>query len=90
VRFIGLSEAAPRTIRSAYLVHPISALQAEYSLWTRDVEADILPTCRQLGMGFVPYSPLGRGFLKLIDQAVPPGAARGMRYAEQSMQAIER
>jgi aryl-alcohol dehydrogenase-like predicted oxidoreductase len=181
VRFIGLSEAAPETIRRAYLVHPISALQTEYSLWTRDVETEILSTCRQLGMGFVPYSPLGRAFLagrikslddleegdfrrtsprfqkenlehnlrivqrleeiaaarqcslaqlslawllargdniapivgtrhteyleenlgalqvklskedlKLIDQAAPPGAARGMRYSEQSMQAIDR
>lgn len=63
VRFLGLSEAAPRTIRRAYFVHPISALQTEYSLWTRDVEAEILATCRDLGIGFVPYSPLGRGFL---------------------------
>ena len=63
VRFIGLSEAAPATIRRAMKVHPISALQTEYSLWTRDVEAKILPLCRQLEIGFVPYSPLGRGFL---------------------------
>lgn len=63
VRFLGLSEAAPRTIRRAYFVHPISALQTEYSLWTRDVESEILATCRDLGIGFVPYSPLGRGFL---------------------------
>jgi aryl-alcohol dehydrogenase-like predicted oxidoreductase len=181
VRFIGLSEAAPGTIRRAYLVHPVSVLQTEYSLWTRDVEVEILSTCRQLGMGFVPYSPLGRGFLtgriksvdaleegdyrrssprfqkdnlehnlriiqrlgeiasakqcslaqlslawlltrgdnivpivgtrhteymeenlkalqlklskedlKLIDQAAPAGAAHGMRYPEQSMQAIDR
>jgi aryl-alcohol dehydrogenase-like predicted oxidoreductase len=60
---IGLSEAAPETIRRAQAVHPITALQTEYSLWTREVEAEILPTCRQLGIGFVPYSPLGRGFL---------------------------
>ena len=60
---IGLSEAAPETIRRAHAVHPITALQTEYSLWTRDVEAEILPTCRELGIGFVPYSPLGRGFL---------------------------
>ena len=63
VRYLGLSEAAPRTIRRAHAVHPITALQTEYSLWTRDVEAEILPTCRELGIGFVPYSPLGRGFL---------------------------
>lgn len=60
---IGLSEAAPQTIRRAHAVHPITAVQTEYSLWTRDVEAEILPTCRELGIGFVPYSPLGRGFL---------------------------
>ena len=63
VRHIGLSEAAPETIRRAHATHPITALQTEYSLWTRDVEAEILPTCRELGIGFVPYSPLGRGFL---------------------------
>jgi aryl-alcohol dehydrogenase-like predicted oxidoreductase len=60
---IGLSEAAPETIRRAHAVHPITALQTEYSLWSRDPEAEILPTCRELGIGFVPYSPLGRGFL---------------------------
>jgi aryl-alcohol dehydrogenase-like predicted oxidoreductase len=63
VRYLGLSEAAPATIRRAAKVHPITALQTEYSLWTRDVEAEILATCRELGIGFVPYSPLGRGFL---------------------------
>ncbi|MBO9533981.1 MAG: aldo/keto reductase [Solirubrobacteraceae bacterium] len=63
VRFIGLSEAKAETIRRAHAVHPITALQTEYSLWTRDVEAEILPTIRELGIGFVPYSPLGRGFL---------------------------
>ena len=63
VRYIGLSEAAAGTIRRAAKVHPITALQTEYSLWTRDVEDEILPTCRELGIGFVPYSPLGRGFL---------------------------
>jgi aryl-alcohol dehydrogenase-like predicted oxidoreductase len=60
---IGLSEAAPATIRRAQAVHPITAVQTEYSLWTRDPEAEVLPTCRELGIGFVPYSPLGRGFL---------------------------
>jgi aryl-alcohol dehydrogenase-like predicted oxidoreductase len=63
VRFLGLSEAGPATIRKAHGVHPITALQTEYSLWTRDIEKEILPTCRSLGIGFVPYSPLGRGFL---------------------------
>lgn len=63
VRFLGLSEAAPETLRRAHAVHPISALQSEYSLWERTVEPDILPVCRELGIGFVPYSPLGRGFL---------------------------
>src|SRR5688572_27984853 len=63
VRHIGLSEAAPETIRRAHAVHPITALQSEYSLWEREVEGDVLPVCRELGIGFVPYSPLGRGFL---------------------------
>jgi aryl-alcohol dehydrogenase-like predicted oxidoreductase len=63
VRFLGLSEAAPATIRRAHAVFPISVLQSEYSLWTREPEDQILPTCRELGIGFVPYSPLGRGFL---------------------------
>jgi aryl-alcohol dehydrogenase-like predicted oxidoreductase len=63
VRYLGLSEAAPATIRRAQAVHPITALQTEYSLWSRDPEDEILPTVRELGIGFVPYSPLGRGFL---------------------------
>jgi aryl-alcohol dehydrogenase-like predicted oxidoreductase len=63
IRHIGLSEAAPETIRRAHAVHPITAVQSEYSLWTRDPEAEVLPTLRALGIGFVPYSPLGRGFL---------------------------
>src|ERR671917_307517 len=63
VRFLGISEAAPETIRRAHEVHPISALQTEYSLWSRDVEDEVLPTVRELGIGFVAYSPLGRGFL---------------------------
>jgi aryl-alcohol dehydrogenase-like predicted oxidoreductase len=63
VRYLGLSEAAPATIRHAHAVHPITALQTEYSLWSRDPEDEILPTVRELGIGFVPYSPLGRGFL---------------------------
>src|SRR5512138_2132871 len=63
VRWLGLSEAAPATIRRAHAVHPISALQTEYSLWSRDPEDEILPLCRELGIGLVAYSPLGRGFL---------------------------
>ncbi|MEP6482268.1 MAG: aldo/keto reductase [Rhodoglobus sp.] len=63
IRGYGLSEAAPATIRRAHAVHPVTAVQTEYSLWSRDPEAEILPTVRELGIGFVPYSPLGRGFL---------------------------
>lgn len=75
VRYLGLSEASAETIRRAHAVHPIAALQTEYSLWTRDPEAKILPTCRELGIGFVAYSPLGRGFLtggiKSLDHLAP-------------------
>jgi len=63
VRFIGLSQVGPEKLRRAHKVHPIAALQSEYSLWNRDVEAEVLPVCRELGIAFVPYSPLGRGFL---------------------------
>ncbi|MFJ2772460.1 aldo/keto reductase [Streptomyces sp. NPDC087300] len=63
VRHLGLSEASARTIRRAHAVHPIAALQSEWSLWTRDLEAEIVPVCRELGVGIVPFSPLGRGFL---------------------------
>jgi aryl-alcohol dehydrogenase-like predicted oxidoreductase len=63
VRFLGLSEAAPETVRRAHAAHPIVALQTEYSLWSRDAEAEVLPTVRELGIGYVAYSPLGRGFL---------------------------
>ena len=63
IKYIGLSEAGPETLRRACAVHPISALQTEYSLWSREPEDEIIPTCRSLGIGFVPYSPLGRGFL---------------------------
>jgi len=63
IRHIGLSEVSAKTLRRAYKVHPIAALQSEYSLWTLDVEKEILPTCRELGVAFVPYSPLGRGIL---------------------------
>lgn len=74
VRYLGLSEAGPETLRRAHAVHPIAALQSEYSLWFREVEPEILPTCRELGIGLVPYSPLGRGFLtgKLRDLAALP------------------
>jgi aryl-alcohol dehydrogenase-like predicted oxidoreductase len=75
VRHLGLSEAAPATIRRAHAVHPIAALQTEYSLWSREPEADVLPTVRELGIGFVAYSPLGRGFLtgrfRSIDDLAP-------------------
>jgi aryl-alcohol dehydrogenase-like predicted oxidoreductase len=70
VRHLGLSEASPDTIRRAAAVHPIAALQTEYSLWTRDVEAGLLPLCKELGIGFVPYAPLGRGFLTGAIQSV--------------------
>ena len=63
IRHVGLSEAAPSTVRRAHAVHPITALQSEYSLWFRDPESSVLPVCRELGIGFVPFSPLGRGFL---------------------------
>ncbi|MYW93971.1 aldo/keto reductase [Amycolatopsis rubida] len=63
VRHLGLSEASARTVRRAHAVHPIAALESEWSLWTRDLEAEIAPTCRELGIGIVPFSPLGRGFL---------------------------
>ncbi len=76
VRYLGLSEAAPETIRRAHAVHPISALQTEYSVWSRDPEEEILPALRELGIGFVPYSPLGRGFLT--------GALRSLDDLDQS------
>jgi aryl-alcohol dehydrogenase-like predicted oxidoreductase len=82
VRFLGLSEAAPATIRRAHRTHPISALQTEYSLWSRDPEDEILPTCRELGISFVAYSPLGRGFLsgkiQSLDDLTPSDWRRNM------------
>ncbi|XP_047948550.1 auxin-induced protein PCNT115-like [Salvia hispanica] len=73
IKYIGLSEASASTIRRAHAVHPITALQIEWSLWSRDVEEDLIPTCRELGIGIVPYSPLGRGFLsvgpKVLEEA---------------------
>jgi aryl-alcohol dehydrogenase-like predicted oxidoreductase len=65
VKYVGLSEACASTIRRAHAVHPITAVQMEYSLWSRDIEAEIIPTCRELGIAIVPYSPLGRGFFSV-------------------------
>jgi aryl-alcohol dehydrogenase-like predicted oxidoreductase len=90
VRFLGLSEAAPETIRRAHAVHPISALQSEYSLWSRDPEAEILPAVRELGIGFVAYSPLGRGFLSgrirsVDDLDETDFRRRGPRFQEENL-----
>jgi aryl-alcohol dehydrogenase-like predicted oxidoreductase len=90
VRYLGLSEAAAATIRRAHRVHPISALQSEYSLWTRDAEPEILPTVRELGIGFVAYSPLGRGFLsgriKSVDDLEETDfRRRGPRFQEENL-----
>ncbi|RVW38085.1 putative aldo-keto reductase 1 [Vitis vinifera] len=73
IKYIGLSEPSPDTIRRAHAVHPITALQMEWSLWTRDIEEEIVPLCRELGIGIVPYSPLGRGFFggKVVDENAP-------------------
>jgi aryl-alcohol dehydrogenase-like predicted oxidoreductase len=92
VRHLGLSEAAPETIRRAHAVHPITAVQTEYSLWTRDPEAEVLPTCRELGIGFVSYSPLGRGFLsgrfKSEEELDPDDFRRhGPRFTGENLQA---
>ncbi len=89
VRYLGLSEAAPSTVRRAHSVHSITALQSEYSLWTRDMEKDVLPACRELGIGFVAYCPLGRGFLagKVLEVATlsPDDRRRRMpRYQEEN------
>jgi aryl-alcohol dehydrogenase-like predicted oxidoreductase len=91
VRYLGLSEAAPETIRRAHKVHPIAALQTEYSLWTRDPEAQVIPTCRELGITFVAYSPLGRGFLtgkiqSLNDLAPDDWRRRNPRFEQQNLQ----
>jgi len=100
VRYLGLSEASPSTIRRAHQVHPITALQTEYSLWERHVEQEILPTVRELGIGFVPYSPLGRGFLtgKITSLSdLDPTDTRAKRYPrftpealQQNLAAVER
>lgn len=79
VRYLGLSEASPATIRRAHAIHPIAALQSEYSLWFREPETDVLPACRELGIGFVPFSPLGRGFLSGQVRDVEGLAANDMR-----------
>ena len=80
VRYLALSEAGPQTIRRAHKVHPIAALETEYSLWSRDVEQDVLPACRELGIGFMAYAPLGRGFLtatmKTLDALLPKDRRR--------------
>jgi aryl-alcohol dehydrogenase-like predicted oxidoreductase len=86
VRYLGLSEAAPETIRRAHAVHPISALQTEYSIWAREPEAEILPTLRELGIGFVPYSPLGRGFLTGTLRTLAPLADDDFRRSQPRMQ----
>jgi len=93
VRYLGLSEASPATIRRAHKIHPITALQTEYSLWERHVEAEILPTVRELGIGFVPYSPLGRGFLTgtITDMAALGSKdARAQRYPRFAGEAFDR
>jgi aryl-alcohol dehydrogenase-like predicted oxidoreductase len=93
VKYLGLSEASPATIRRAHKVHPITALQTEYSLWERHVEKEILPTVRELGIGFVAYSPLGRGFLTgTIKKNTNLGAkdARFRRYPRFAGENIEK
>jgi aryl-alcohol dehydrogenase-like predicted oxidoreductase len=83
VRYLGLSEASPRTLRRAQAVHPISVLQSEYSLWERGVETEVLPACRELGIGFVPYSPIGRGFLTgVVKRAEEYGAESDFRSTQ--------
>ena len=89
VRYLGLSEAGAKTIRRAHATHPISALQSEYSLWTRDYEDDVIPTLRELGIGFVPFSPLGRGFLSGNLRDLPADDMRprlSPRFAAENME----
>jgi aryl-alcohol dehydrogenase-like predicted oxidoreductase len=92
VKYLGLSEASPSTIRQAHKVHPITALQTEYSLWERHVEEEILPTVRELGIGFVPYSPLGRGFLTGTIKPTDLGANdfRSQRYPRVAGEAFDK
>ncbi len=91
VRHIGLSEASAQTIRRAHAVHPLTALESEYSLWSREVELEILPTCRELGIGFVAYAPIGRGFLsgafKSASDLIMGDRRRGLpRFSDENMQ----
>jgi aryl-alcohol dehydrogenase-like predicted oxidoreductase len=91
VRYLGLSEVSGATLRRAHAVHPITAVQSEYSLWTRDPEAGVLPTCRELGVGFVPFSPLGRGFLaggvRSLDGLPADDFRRGLpRFQEENLE----
>src|SRR5262249_15338728 len=91
VRYLGLSEAGPGTIRRAQRVHPISAVQSEYSLWTREIEEKVLPTLRELGIGLVAYSPIGRGFLsgkiRSVDELQPSDWRRNHpRFEEKNFQ----
>jgi aryl-alcohol dehydrogenase-like predicted oxidoreductase len=93
VKYLGLSEASPATIRRAHKVHPITALQTEYSLWERHAEAEILPTVRELGIGFVPYSPLGRGFLTgaiTRPEDLASGDSRTQRFPRFAGEALDR
>ena len=89
VRYLGLSEASANTIRRAHATHPVTAVQSEYSLWTRDYEDDVIPTLRDLGIGFVPFSPLGRGFLSGSLRDLPPDDMRRVvspRFTDENMQ----
>ncbi|XP_022143047.1 probable aldo-keto reductase 1 isoform X2 [Momordica charantia] len=89
IKYIGLSEASPDTIKRAHAVHPVTALQMEWSLWTRDIEEEIIPLCRELGIGIVPYSPLGRGFFagKAVVESLPAGSflATHPRFVEENL-----
>ncbi|GAV90645.1 Aldo_ket_red domain-containing protein [Cephalotus follicularis] len=89
IKYIGLSEASPDTIRRAHVVHPITALQMEWSLWTRDIEEEIVPLCRKLGIGIVPYSPLGHGFFggKAVVESLPASSflASHPRFSEENL-----
>lgn len=90
IKYIGLSEASPDTIKRAHAVHPITALQMEWSIWTRDIEEEIIPLCRELGIGIVPYSPLGRGFFagKAVVESLPVGShlATHPRFVEENLE----
>ncbi|PWA89351.1 aldo/keto reductase/potassium channel subunit beta [Artemisia annua] len=79
INYVGLSEASPETIRRAHAVHPITAVQLEWSLWTRDVEEQVIPTCRELGIGIVPFSPLGKGFFSSVPVSAENLAVNDLR-----------